>query len=275
MTEHGGGGALLEVRDLVKSYAAGGLTRRRVDALRGVSLCVDRGEVVAVVGESGSGKSTLARILLRLERADRGSVWLAGTRVPVTRGGRVPPDYRRRVQMVFQDPFASLNEVNTVRYHLARPLLRHGGANRRTVDGAVERLLDTVGLGGARELLDRHPHELSGGQRQRIALARALAPGPELLVADEPTSMLDVSIRMGVIRLLAQLCRARGLAIVFITHDLASARVLADRIVVLYAGQVVEHGAAGDVIGRPEHPYTRALLAAAPKGLTTATRSLY
>ncbi len=260
---------LLEVRGLCKAFSSGLVARRSVDVLRDVSLTVARGETVALVGESGSGKSTIGRILLRLERADRGDVRLAGTSVPVTRGGRCPAGYRQRVQMVFQDPFASLNAANTVRYHLARPLLRHGRATRRTVDSAIAQLLDDVGLGGATELIDRRPHELSGGQRQRIAIARALAPGPSLLVADEPTSMLDVSIRMGILKLLARLQRDRGLAVLFITHDLGSARYLADRLVVLCAGEIVETGPAADILAHPQHPYTQQLLAASPRGLTS------
>jgi peptide/nickel transport system ATP-binding protein len=258
--------ALLEVRELWKRFGNGG-AGAEVHALRGVSFTVGRGETVALVGASGSGKSTLGRILLRLETADRGVVQMGGVAVPVTRRGRVAASYRRQVQMVFQDPFASLNGVNTVRYHLARPLLRHGHATRDTVDAAIERLLEAVGLGGAVDLLDRHPDALSGGQRQRVALARALAPGPELLVADEPTSMLDVSIRMGVLRLLAGLSRGRGMAILFITHDLASARFLADRVIVLHAGAIVEAGPTSQVIGDPQHPYTQRLLAATPHGV--------
>ncbi len=260
--------ALLEVQQLDKSFpATGAFGGRAVPVLRGVSFTVARGETVALVGESGSGKSTIGRILLRLERADRGVVRLGGVAVPVTRLGSVPAAYRQKVQMVFQDPFASLNGVNTVRYHLARPLLRHGHASPATVDAAIARLLEAVGLGASDELLGRHPHELSGGQRQRVALARALAPGPELLVADEPTSMLDVSIRMGVLKLLAQLSRERGLSILFITHDLTCARFLADRVIVLHAGQVVEAGTAAQVIGQPAHAYTRKLLGATPHGV--------
>ncbi len=258
---------LLDVSNLHKCFRSAG---RSVHALLGVSFAVARGETLALVGESGSGKSTIGRILLRLERADRGDVFFAGEPVPVTQTRRVPAAYRQRVQMVFQDPFASLNGVNRVRYHLERPLLRHRRANRATLAHELEQLLDAVGLAGASDLLERHPHELSGGQRQRVALARALAPGPALLVADEPTSMLDVSIRMGVLKLLARLQRERGLSIVFITHDLASARFLADRVVVLYAGQVMESGRTAEVLSRPAHPYTRLLLAASPGGSAVA-----
>jgi peptide/nickel transport system ATP-binding protein len=163
--------------------------------------------------------------------------------------------------MVFQDPFGSLNPVHTVAHHLVRPLLRHRRAVASQVRARAVELLRTVGLEPAEEFIDRHPYELSGGQRQRVAIARALAAEPDLLVADEPTSMLDVAIRMGVLNLLAQLKRERRLAILLITHDLASARYLADRIVVLYRGRVVEDGSSRAVVESPAHPYTRALLA--------------
>lgn len=294
---------LLEVRDLCKTFSSKGMfTRARVvRAARDVSFQIDRGEAVALVGESGSGKSTIARILLRLESADRGQIRLSGQDVLASEPHRASLTYRGRVQMVFQDPFGSLNPVHSVGHHLERPLLRHGAMNPvhdvrhhlerpivrhatapvapklRTVDAAEPRrrgriaasevhshvleLLRTVGLDPAEEFIGRYPHELSGGQRQRVAIARALAVDPDLLVADEPTSMLDVSIRMGVLNLLADLKRDRGLAILLITHDLASARYLADRILVLYRGRLVEDGPSGQVVSSPAHPYTRALLA--------------
>jgi peptide/nickel transport system ATP-binding protein len=292
---------LLEVRDLRKTFSSkrmfAGTTS--VCAARDVGFEVDRGEAVALVGESGSGKSTIARILLRLEKADRGVIRLGGEDVLEREPRRASLAYRRRVQMVFQDPFGSLNPVHSVGHHLERPLLRHGALDpgRRAARHrerplsrhgaaayaagpapAVPRrrgripptelrarvldLLRTVGLEPPEEFIARYPHELSGGQRQRVAIARALAVDPDLLVADEPTSMLDVSIRMGVLNLLAQLKRERGLAILLITHDLASARYLADRILVLYRGRLVEDGPSAEVVASPAHPYTRALLGA-------------
>jgi ABC-type glutathione transport system ATPase component len=220
---------------------------------------------VALVGESGSGKSTIARLLLRLTGADAGEIRLDGVDV-LARERRASLAYRARVQMIFQDPFGSLNPVHGVAHHLVRPLLRH----RRCAPGEARRgaleLLRTVGLEPAEEFLERRPHELSGGQRQRVAIARALAVEPDVLIADEPTSMLDVSIRVGILNLLARLKRERGLAILLITHDLASARYLADRVLVLYRGQVVEDGPTDDVVERPRHPYTQALLAAVADG---------
>jgi peptide/nickel transport system ATP-binding protein len=255
---------LLEVRDLRKTFAGAGLLggRRRVTVLDGVSFQIDRGEALALVGESGSGKSTVARAILRLAQPDAGEIRLDGEDVLAREPRGASLAYRARVQLVFQDPFGSLNPIHTVAHHLARPLLRHRRATRETVRARSLDLLATVGLEPAEEFLDRRPFELSGGQRQRVAIARALAVEPELLVADEPTSMLDVSIRSGVLALLAQLKRTRGLAILLITHDLAAARLLADRIAVLHRGTIVEEGPTRAVIDAPAHPYTRALLGA-------------
>jgi peptide/nickel transport system ATP-binding protein len=275
---------LLELRGIRKTFVSRGFfsVSSRVVAAEDVSFRICRGEAVALVGESGSGKSTLARMVLRLEQPDAGEVLLDGVDVLAREPRRASLRYRGRVQMVFQDPFSSLNPVHTIEHHLVRPLLRHGRAlnpardvqhhiarpllrHRRATAGEVRaravELLRTVGLEPAEEFLQRHPYELSGGQRQRVAIARALAVEPDLLVADEPTSMLDVSIRTGVLNLLVQLKRERGLAILLITHDLASARYLADRILVLFRGRVVEEGPSADVVREPLHPYTRALLA--------------
>ena len=253
----------LELRGIRKSFSSGGFfaRARTVVAAEDVSFRIGRGQAVALVGESGSGKSTLARIVLRLETPDAGEILLDGENVLAREPRGASLGYRRRVQMVFQDPFGSLNPVHGVAHHLERPLLRHhrvGGAGVRA--RAVE-LLRTVGLEPAEEFIHRHPYELSGGQRQRVAIARALAVEPDLLVADEPTSMLDVSIRAGILGLLAQLKQERGLAILLITHDLASARYLADRVLVLLGGRVVEDGPSRDLVEAPAHPYTRALLA--------------
>jgi len=241
--------ALLSVHALRKRFG-------RHRAVDDVSFDVAAGEIVALVGESGSGKSTLARLLCGLERADSGAVLVGGA--PLARAGT-------RVQMVFQDPFASLNPVHTVEHHLARPLarcLRHPTAPQ--LRAKVARLLGDVGLDPV--LAARHPHALSGGQRQRVGIARALAADPEVILADEPTSMLDVSTRLGVLTLLRKLADERQLAIVFITHDLPSAAAIADRVLVLYAGRVVESGGTSDLLRTPAHPYTRLLLSSAPRG---------
>ncbi len=257
---------LLDVRGLHKSFAGNGFLRRiaPVTAVRDVSFRVRRGEAVALVGESGSGKSTIARLLLRLDHPDGGEIRLDGQDLLARERRGASLAYRRRVQMVFQDPFGSLNPAHDVEHHLVRPLRRHGHVTggRDEAREAALRLLRTVGLEPAEEFITRRPYELSGGQRQRVAIARALAVEPEILVADEPTSMLDVSIRMGILKLLASLKRERGLSILLITHDLASARYLADRVLVLFRGRIVEEGAPDALIARPAHPYTRALLAA-------------
>ena len=303
--------ALLEVRGLQKTFTSKKMFARshEVCAARDVSFRLSHGEAVALVGESGSGKSTIARMLLRLEAPDGGEIRLAGQDVLASEPGRASLAYRGRVQMVFQDPFGSLNPVHSVGHHLERPLLRHGspghqapagapgalrslnpaqdvsrhlkrplerhgvpasqpgspdrrgGIPRSEIHARVLELLRTVGLDPPEEFVGRYPHELSGGQRQRVAIARALAVSPDLLVADEPTSMLDVSIRMGVLNILSSLKRDHGLAILLITHDLASARYLADRILVLYRGRLVEDGPSEEIVASPKHPYTRALLA--------------
>jgi peptide/nickel transport system ATP-binding protein len=255
--------ALLEVRGLGKAFVSKGFLARprRVVAAADVSFQIGPGESVALVGESGSGKSTLARMVLRLDRPDSGEIRLDGEDVLAREPRRASLAYRRRVQMVFQDPFSSLNAVHDVAHHLLRPLLRHRRVDPAHARARAMELLRTVGLEPAEEFMGRRPYQLSGGQRQRVAIARALAVEPDLLVADEPTSMLDVSIRMGVLNLLAELRRKRGLAILLITHDLASARYLSDRILVLFRGRVVEDGPSGAVVESPAHPYTRALIA--------------
>ncbi len=254
---------LLEVRGVCKTFSARGLfsAASSVVAAENVAFDLARSEAVALVGESGSGKSTIARLVLRLDDADAGEILLDGVDVLSREPRGASLGYRGRVQMVFQDPFGSLNAVHTIAYHLERPLLRHRRATSSTLRERALDLLRTVGLVPAEEFIDRFPYELSGGQRQRVAIARALAVEPDVLVADEPTSMLDVSIRAGILNLLATLKRERGLGILLITHDLASARFLADRIVVLFRGRVVEYGPSAALIGAPAHPYTRALLA--------------
>ncbi|WP_434442485.1 ABC transporter ATP-binding protein [Lentzea sp. E54] len=233
----------LEAKDLVKTY-------KRVRAVQDVSLVLRRGRVTALVGESGSGKSTVAKLLARLVEPTSGEILLDGEKVRRVR------EYRRKVQMVFQDPFASLNPIHTIRYHLTRPLKIHKRPE------TVEELLLRVNLPA--DFASRYPHELSGGQRQRVAIARALAASPEVLLADEPVSMLDVSIRLGVLNLLLDLKERLKLAVLYITHDIASARYFADETFVMYGGQIVEGGESESVTQRPAHPYTQLLIESAP-----------
>jgi peptide/nickel transport system ATP-binding protein len=251
---------------------------RTVHAVDDVDLTLRRGQVTALVGESGSGKSTVARLLAQLYPRTAGDIRLHGESTPLStaRVGRRFRAYSRRVQMIFQDPFASLNPVHTVRYHLTRALRIHdrAGDGPDELQAALVALLGRVQLTPGERYLEKYPHELSGGQRQRVAIARALAADPEALLADEPVSMLDVSIRLGVLNLLRDLKDRLNLAILYITHDIASARYFADDTLVMYAGRMVEGGDSETVTQRPAHPYTRLLVESAPDPdrLTRATR---
>jgi len=256
----------LEVHDLSKRFPVGAaLHRSYVHAVDDVSFELRPGTITALVGESGSGKSTVARLLARLHDASSGSVVFDGGDVTRIRRRRDVLRYRSQVQLIFQDPFASLNPVKTIRHHLERPLRLHGIVPTAEVEARVYELLRTVGLVPPEDIAAKFPHELSGGQRQRVAIARALAVEPKVVLADEPTSMLDVSIRIGILNLMLKLKEEHGLAFLYVTHDLASARYLADDILVMYAGQIVESGPAEDVLADPLHPYTRLLLAAVPE----------
>lgn len=254
---------LLSVEGLSVTFKSGGALRKAtVQAVQDVSFEVAKGEIFALVGESGSGKSTIGRALCRLVDAT-GSVRLDGVDVLALRGSSLR-SYRGRVQMIFQDPFDSLNPVHSLAHHLIRPLKLQGATGDLRTQAAE--LLDRVGLTPGAQWLDKTPDALSGGQRQRVAIARALAAKPDLILADEPTSMLDVSLRMGILQLLRDLRDERGLALVFITHDLAAARVLADRVGVLYGGRLVEVGPTGSLLQAPSHPYAQLLRASAPGG---------
>jgi peptide/nickel transport system ATP-binding protein len=266
------GEVVLEAIGLTKHFrvrrALNSLGRKQKKALRAVDdvdLTLRRGQVVALVGESGSGKSTVARLLAQLYPRTAGDIRLHGTSITV-KGGRDFRGYAARVQMIFQDPFASLNPVHTVRYHLTRALKIHRNAGKTAEDleNALSELLTRVSLTPPERYLDKFPHELSGGQRQRVAIARSLGANPEALLADEPVSMLDVSIRLGVLNLLRDLKDRLDLAILYITHDIASARYFADETLVMYAGRMVEGGDSETVTQTPAHPYTRLLIDSAP-----------
>ncbi len=254
----------LEARNLVKDFhLRSGVRTSVLHAVKDVSFTLEAGKTIALVGESGSGKSTIARMLMKLETPTSGEILLDG--VSSGSRGRALAAYRSEVQMVFQDPFASLNPFHSIAHHLERPLrIHHPGLSAAQVRERALELLERVRLSPAEGFVDRKPHELSGGQRQRVAIARALAPGARFIVADEPVSMLDVSIRLGVLNLLADLQREDDLGVLYITHDLATARHFSDEIMVLYKGDVVERGPADDVILHPRHDYTKTLLAAAP-----------
>ncbi len=254
------GPLVMEAISVSKDFRIG--RGQTLHAVRDVSFNLYRGAVVALVGESGSGKSTAARLLAGQERLTSGVIKLDGTPIDVASRG----DFRRyksQVQYVFQDPFASLNPVHTVRYHLERPVKLHHGRDTN-VDAEVTALMEQVRLTPAKQFLVKYPHELSGGQRQRVAFARALAARPSVLLADEPVSMLDVSIRLEMLSLLDDLRRRFSLAMLYITHDIASARYFADEVLVMYAGEIVERGPAEEITQQPAHPYTQLLVASAP-----------
>jgi len=264
---------LLEVRQLVKLFPVGSaISPKYVHALNGVSFSVQRGEVVALVGESGSGKSTVARLVVRLIKPTSGEILLDGEDVLKTEAHKVSLNYRQRVQMIFQDPFGSLSPNLSIGYQLERPIIIHKRARGKAVRARVLELLKTAGLNPPNEMIDKYPFELSGGQRQRVAVARALGVEPEIILADEPISMLDVSIRMGVLNLMKKLKEEQKIGFLYITHDLASARYIGDKTMVMYAGYIVESGDSLQLMENPRHPYTQLLLAAVPNpqaGLTT------
>jgi peptide/nickel transport system ATP-binding protein len=251
---------VLEAERLSKSYRTrrGARGAAVVEAVTEVSLHLYAGRITAVVGESGSGKSTTARLLLGLERPSGGRILLEGRDI----GGRMTPG---AVQMIFQDPFASLNPIHTVAHHVERAVALHrGDISRDERADAVLDLLRRVQLTPPTEIAQRRPHQLSGGQRQRVSIARALAARPKVLLADEPVSMLDVSMRLGILNLLRDLARDEHLAMLYITHDIATARYFSDTILVMYRGRFVEGGPADEVTQRSIHPYTRLLMDSAP-----------
>ena len=257
--------AALEIRQLTKPYTRGGFLTKRTQnpVLKGINLTLPKGRVLGLVGESGCGKSTLCNVILGITPATSGTVQINGqdTARLNARGWR---SVRRRMQVVFQDPYASLDPRFTVRRLISEPLDIHGLYKEKSAREKVLReLLASVQLDPA--FLDRYPHEFSGGQRQRIAIARALALNPAILIADEPVSALDVSVQAQILNLLKQIQRARGLSMLFVTHDFAVARFLCDEIAVLQAGQIVEHAPARQLFEHPKHPYTKKLLAAVPR----------
>jgi len=257
MLEPGRMSTLLEIDGLVKTYVD--RRGRRVRAVDGVSFALAKGEVLGIVGESGCGKTTLGRTAMRLLVPDAGSIRFEGTDIAKL-GPRALKPFRRGMQMIFQDPFGSLNPRHKIGTIVGEPLAVHG------VGGARERvgeLLDLVGLGA--EAATRFPHEFSGGQRQRIAIARALALSPKLIVADEPVSALDVSIQSQIINLIVDLRARLGLSMLFVSHDLSVVRHVCDRVAVMYLGKIVEIGATERIFAAPRHPYTQALLSAIPR----------
>lgn len=256
---------LLEVRNLKKHFPVrGGLLRRvvaQVRAVDGVSFTLQAGRTLGLVGESGCGKSTLGRAILQLQRPTSGEVLLGGTEL-TTLDRRSLHAMRRSMQIIFQDPYASLSPRRTVAQTIREPLEVHGIGTSAERERRVEELLGVVGMRTA--VLDRYPHEFSGGQRQRIGIARALALDPKLIVADEPVSALDVSVRAQVLNLIARLQREMDIAFLFISHDLSVVEHVSDRVGVMYLGRIVEMAPARELYLQPRHPYTEALLSAVP-----------
>jgi oligopeptide/dipeptide ABC transporter ATP-binding protein len=265
-TADGTGEPLVQTSALTRHFRIGGLVRgRTLHAVEDLELVIGRKEIVALVGESGSGKSTVARLLAKVYPPTTGQILFEGARVAQLKGRASALAYRNQVPMVFQDPFSSMNPV----FHVSHGLLRAMKLHRRDLDKAARqaeavRVMEAVGLVPAQAMLEKYPYEMSGGQRQRVGFAQALALRPKLIVADEPVSMLDVSIRVGLLNLMVKLREEEGVSFLYITHDIASARYVADRVLVMYAGRIVEQGPTEQVLADPRHPYTKLLLRAAP-----------
>jgi len=259
---------IVDVRDLVIDFALDQalFNRQFMRAVNQVSFQLRAGEALALVGESGSGKSTCARAISRLYEPSSGQIYLNGvdTQSPSYKASR--KQHAREVQMIFQDPFGSLNPVHTIYHHLARPLKIHQPQLQSTdIRPAVLKLLTKVGLTPEETTAEKYPHELSGGQRQRVAIARALAVGAKVILADEPISMLDVSIRLGILNLMADMKEKEDIGFLYITHDIATARYFAERTAVMYVGHMVEWGNSDSVTQNPQHPYTQLLISAVPE----------
>jgi peptide/nickel transport system ATP-binding protein len=259
------GEEVMRLEHICKTYERRqGMKKATVQAVNDVSFTLTAGHVTGLVGQSGSGKSTIARLVTGIERPDTGEIWFGKTRVDKLDGGALHK-YRSHVQYVFQDPFSALNPAHNVEYLLMRPLINYQHLSASEARKRSLELLETVGLSPAEQFMNKNPHQLSGGQRQRVVVARALAPQPQLIIADEPISMLDVSIRAEILQLLDKLVREHNIAMLYITHDLLSARLLSDDILVLNQGAVVEQGPASQVIREPHDAYTRLLLDAIPR----------
>ena len=267
---------VLSVKNLLKDFPIGqsGSKKNYMRAVNDVSFDLRKGEALAIVGESGSGKSTGARVLTRIYDKSGGDIIFKGQPLHefVKQHGSL--EYSRQVQMIFQDPFGSLNPVHSIYHHIARPLLIHKRGNKSTIKKLVYELLELVGLFPAVETAEKFPHELSGGQRQRVAIARALAVDPEVILADEPISMLDVSVRLGILNLMADLKDKHGISFMYITHDIATARYFAEKTAVMYVGHMVEWGNSDKVTQTPKHPYTQLLLSAVPEAGQRGRREL-
>ncbi len=266
----------LELRGVVKHFPLRSLMSygKSVHAMDDVSFTLESGGSLALVGESGSGKTTTASVIARLYERDSGELIVDGEPAKPFRNRSESLAYKRKVQLIFQDPFGCLNPTHRIRSILERPFLIHGLADGASdLEAKLRGILEQVGLTPAEDFLDRFPHELSGGQRQRINIARTFAAGPSIVLADEPTSMLDVSIRMGVMNMMLDLKERNGVSYLYITHDLAGARYMCTTIAVMYAGMIMEIGSTEDVIGQALHPYVKLLKSASPAPESGLTRT--
>ncbi|ELM6646872.1 ATP-binding cassette domain-containing protein [Vibrio vulnificus] len=256
---------VIELRNVVKEFTVGGGFARQESfrALHGVSFNLYAGKTLALVGESGCGKSTCARLITKVYPPTEGEILFQGKDISELKSRKEILDYRGKVQMVFQDPFGSLNPTHTIEHHLTHPLKIHGQVSSDAeVPAKLAELSALVEL--SEETLTKFPHQLSGGQRQRVNLARALAVGSQIILADEPTSMLDVSIRLGVLNLMQRMKKELGIGFLYITHDLATAHYIAEETAVMYKGQIVEWGDTRAILSNPQHPYTKLLISAVP-----------
>jgi peptide/nickel transport system ATP-binding protein len=259
---------ILHLKDISKIYRSKasffGDTGKEVVALHQATLKISKGEIFGLVGESGSGKTTAGRLIVKLEEPSSGQIFLKGNDITGLAGGQLK-QFRRKVQMIFQDPYQSLNPQISIHDTVMEPLQIHGIDTAETRKEMVMEALKSVGLSPPESFLNRYPHQLSGGQRQRVAIARAMVLKPKFVVADEPTSMLDASISAQIFNILLEMRNKHNVTLLFISHSLAAARYLCDRIAVIYRGHLVEMGPGDDIIQRPRHPYSQALLDALPK----------
>jgi len=258
---------VIQLNGISKTYASRASifknTMEDVIALKDISIEIKKGEIFGLVGQSGSGKTTMGRLLVKLERPDQGSIHLEGQEINCLRG-KALKKYRMKVQMIFQDPYQSLNPHLSICDTILEPLTIHGLGGREEKRMKVVKSLESVGLSPATDYLNRYPHQLSGGQRQRVSIARAMVLKPEFVVADEPTSMLDATIAIQLFKILLDIRDRFGVTFLFITHNLAAARFLCDRIAVIHKGEIVETGTTEEIIRNPRHDYTRQLIAAQP-----------
>jgi peptide/nickel transport system ATP-binding protein len=256
---------IIQLNNVVKEFTIGGgfSSVDTFKALQGITLNLYKGRTLALVGESGCGKSTCARLITKVHQATSGEILFNGRNINEITNRKDLQEYRSKVQMVFQDPFGSLNPTHTIAHHLTRPLKIHNQvASNADIPAKLKELIELVEL--APDTLEKFPHQLSGGQRQRVNLARALAVGAEVILADEPTSMLDVSIRLGVLNLMQRMKKELGIGFLYITHDLATAHYIAEDTAVMYKGQIVEWGDTQAILTDPQHPYTKLLISAVP-----------